>query len=197
MVVTLRESDHTYHDETGRVIPGVTSLLKPLFGFEWINEQVLERKSKLGTAVHFATELHDKGEDLTEYDFHIDTIPYIDAYMTFMNEVKPTWDGIEELVVNQKLGYAGTLDRRGVMYDKPTLLDIKCVAQVSPGAFVQDSAYLEAVCPGNTLDYKRFVLQLKPDGQYRLYEPKSTHREDFGVFVSCLTQFRWKERYAN
>lgn len=189
--IQFREEDHTYWF-CDRRVPSVTQLMKPLFDFEWINKEILERKSAIGSAVHKATEIFDLGMQF-ESDLHPLVRPYFDAYRRFTDEVNPKWQGIEERVHNKLLGYAGTLDRFGVINDLDSLLDIKCVATVSAGAFVQCSAYAEA--RGNPTA-KRFALQLKPDGKFELHESKAAHREDFGVFISCITQHRWKAKYA-
>lgn len=204
--ITFREEDHTYW-LGDKLVPGVTSLMKPLFSYEWINEQVLERKSKLGTAVHFLTEIHDTGRNANTYDIHPEVLPYFEAYLKFLSEVKPVWDVVEQNVFHQGQMYAGRLDRFGLVYDLPSILDVKCVAQVTPGAFVQCSAYAEAYMNGNKFSpnvlqgraigtVHRHVLQLKPDGTYRMHQSKSSHREDLAVFLSCLNIHRWKERHV-
>lgn len=192
--ITFREEDHSYW-AGGRRIPNVTSLMEPLFGYDWVNQEVLERKANLGSAVHYLTECFDRGEDMSQLEMHPATVPYFEAYQRFMAEVKPEWNGIEEIVYHKTLGYAGKLDRRGDINGSPSILDIKCVAQVSMGAFVQCSAYSAAYMPVGELD--RYILQLKPDGKYQLYTPKAPHREDFAVFTACLSIFRWKAKYAN
>ena len=189
--IKFLDEDHSYWLGEKR-LPSVTQLMKPLFDFEWINKEVLERKSAIGSAVHKATEIFDLGLQF-ESDLHPLVQPYFEAYQKFTDEIKPTWQGIEERVHNKSLGYAGTLDRFGVIQGEESLLDIKCVATVSAGAFVQCSAYAEA--RGNP-NAKRFALQLKPDGKFELHESKAAHREDFGVFISCITQHRWKAKYA-
>ena len=58
--LVFRESDHTYW--LGDVqVPGVTTVLAILGGYEGIPERILRKAADRGTAVHKITELDDAG----------------------------------------------------------------------------------------------------------------------------------------
>lgn len=185
----FREEDHTYW-LNGRQIPGVTRVLKPLIGYEGVQAWMLERKSAIGRAVHRATELWD-ADDLDEESLDPILRPYLDAYKRFFDHVKPKWNRTESKLYHARFGYAGTLDREGLISDVPAVVDLKCTVDISPAVGAQTAAYAEAL--GDGLKRERFALQLRPDGTYRLEPMKDA--SDFQTFLACLSIHNFKERY--
>lgn len=187
------EETHTYYFDN-KVIPGVTTVIKPLMNFDNINEEVLQRKSVLGTAAHKATELFDE-DNLDESSVHPAIIPYLDAWKKFRDETKIEILSSEAKVFYQKYGYAGTYDRIALLYGSPCLIDIKCTSVLGPHVGTQLAAYKEAHNATNDFQVSnRFAVQLRPDGTYRLQEYKD--RTDFPVFLSCLQIYKWKNKHA-
>lgn len=183
------EESHTYYFDN-KIIPGVTSVIKPLMDLDHIDQEVLERKSKIGTAAHKATELFDE-DNLDESNLHPIIVPYLDAWKKFRNETKIEIVSSEAKVFNQKYGYAGMYDRIAVLYDNPCIIDIKCTAVLGAHVGNQLAAYKEAHNAENEFQVKnRFAVQLRPDGTYRLEEYKD--RTDFPVFLSCLQIYKWR-----
>lgn len=187
----FNEETHTYYFDN-KVIPGVTTVIKPLMNLDHINEEVLDRKSKIGTAAHKATELFDE-DNLDESTLHPIIVPYLDAWKKFRDETKIEIVSSEAKVFNQKYGYAGMYDRIGVLYNEPSLIDIKCTAVLGAHVGNQLAAYKEAHNAENEFQVsKRFAVQLRPDGTYRLEEYKD--RSDFPVFLSCLQIYKWRSK---
>ena len=60
---------------------------------------------------------------------------------------------------------------------------------------VQTAAYSAALPQDRRKkERRRYALQLKGDGTYRLHP--FTERTDFDVFVSCLNLYGWKTRHG-
>jgi hypothetical protein len=190
-VLTFDEETHTYR-VNGKVVPNVTRILKPLIGYEGVQAWMLERKSAIGKAVHKATELWD-ADDLDEEALDPILRPYLDAYKLFFDQVKPTWRRTERPVYHARFGYAGTLDREGLVFDEPAVVDLKCTVDITPAVGVQTAAYGAPIEAEDGIKRKRYALQLRPDRTYRL-EPMED-ASDFQTFLACLSLHNFKERY--
>lgn len=190
-------ASHTYR-LNGRRIPSVTQITGTIAPFVGVPREVLEAKADLGTAVHYATQLHD--EDDLEIDSLPDIVrPYLQAYIRFGEETGWRPQTIEQQVWAEAYGYAGTLDRtghftrlKGIKSRALCLLDLKATYRLAPVYGVQTALY------ANALPEKpkhRFALQLKPDGSYNLTE----HRDpsDLSVGLAALTILNWQTRHGH
>lgn len=176
----------------GKPVPGVTQVLAPMSSFEHVPPEVLADKSALGTAVHACCEFLDQ-DDLDESSMREEWVPYVEAYKKFLFECKPKWSHIEDKVFHNKLHYAGTLDRAGELFDYPAIVDLKTVATLHAVVGIQLAAYEAAVDLKTRKKVRRYALQLKPDGTYRLEEYKEAG--DFGVFTSLLAVHNWIKKH--
>jgi hypothetical protein len=194
MPLEFREEGHVYLLD-GVVIPHVTGVLAPLESYFGVPASALEYASERGKLVHLATQMLDEG-DLDEDSIDPVIAPFLAAYRQFKADAAPEWEGIEERVLNEDHHYAGTLDRRGVLRaikgSPRVIVDLKCVAQLSPATGVQLSAYSAAV--PDKKKYRRFALQLKPNATYRLKEYKEP--SDWPIFLSLLSLRNWKARHG-
>jgi hypothetical protein len=190
-VLTFDEETHTYR-VNGKVVPNVTRILKPLIGYEGVQAYILERKSAIGRAVHRATELWD-ADDLDEQALDPILRPYLNAYKRFIDQAKPTWKRSESRVYHARFGYAGTLDREGEVLGDPAVVDLKCTVDITPAVGVQTAAYGAPIEAEDGVKRKRYALQLRADGTYRL-EPMND-ASDFQTFLACLSIHNYKERY--
>lgn len=182
---------HTY-TVGGQVIPSVTQIIRPLYDFSAIPPQVLAQKAKLGTAVHLATELHDAGT-LDESSVHPAVRPYLDAWVKFCDDTGIVMCGSEQRLYHASLGYAGTLDRTGLVDGDSWILDIKTTAQLSAAVGIQLAAYLHALQAGDPtiLTMQRRAVQLRPDGNYRLSK-QYTDASDLTCFLALLGVHKWR-----
>lgn len=187
--VTFDEASHTYRRD-GVKVPGVTSILKPLYSdLRFVGADLLEWKSSLGKAVHRAVELHVK-DDLVYDSLDPIVAAYFAQYLNFEGDVgfKPA---AAEIMVYSSLGYAGTFDLLGALGKFTGLVDLKITSTLSPAVRLQTAAYQHAhkemtgQCP------KRYALRLTPD-RYRL-EPYETRTDtpDFAAFMGLLSAYRW------
>ena len=186
-MLTFDEVAHRY-TWNGRVVPGVTTILKPLQDFSGIPPAVLSAKADLGTRVHLATELDDAGT-LDEASITDDVRPYLEAWRQFKRVNDPLVVMAEQRVYHPVLGYAGTLDRVLFIRDEEWLVDLKTSAAVPVSAGPQTAAYAHAL---GQPEIKRAALLLRPDGAY-LFSPLA-NPSDWAAFQSCLVIHRFKEQ---
>jgi len=178
----LDEATHTY-TLNGVVVPGVTSLLEPLSGLHFVDREVLRAAADFGTAVHLACELDDRGT-LDEEELDPALAPYLSAWRRFSKDYAVKWSLIEHLVHHPVMGYAGKLDRYGIVKGDDAVVDLKSSAILYPTVGAQLSAYVKAL-PGTTLLTKRIGVLLKPDGNYQA--KRYTDPSDWAVFASLIT----------
>ena len=191
------EPTHTYRVD-GRVVPSVTTILKPLVDFGFVKAEVLEAKRELGRAVHRVCELHDLGR-LDPRSVHEKVGGYYAGYLKFLRDYAPKWEGIEERVYHPRFNYCGTLDRRGRLEGFRAILDVKATVALSPVTGLQTAAYAEAYVAENPdapgiPPHRRYALQLTPEGMYVLRE--YTDPGDIATFYSLVNITNWKNRYA-
>jgi len=188
-LITFDEASHTYRD-AGGVVPGVTSILRPLSNFDGINPAVLAAKADLGRRVHTACEFDDDG-DLDEETVQDDVAPYLRAYRAFRRQTGAAVVLNEVRVFDRSMRYAGTLDRVMDLNGARWLVDLKTCISTPIAVGPQTAAYLRALAdPAVT---HRAALRLRPDGTYR-FEPL-TGADDWSTFLACLTLLRFKESH--
>lgn len=188
------DSDSHTYTIGGERLPSVTQVLEILTDLEGIPFRHLEYARGRGDAVHYGCELHDRDElDWDTVDAEL--IPFIEAWIKFRKQTGFVVDKIEHRMFHPALRFAGTLDRTGLLYGEPAIVDIKAVAKVYPTTGPQTAAYeslLKATEPGGPASYKRYSVQLCKNGTYKLHPYED--RADFSVFASALTLWRWAER---
>lgn len=108
MTITFDAATHTYSDEQG-VVPGVTTILKPLEDFEHVSQDVLNAAADFGTNVHTAVEYLIAGTlDWKDLDPALE--PYVKAADVWLAHVKPEIITTEMVVHHDQMRYAGTAD---------------------------------------------------------------------------------------
>jgi hypothetical protein len=186
------EGSHTYR-YAGEVVPSVTQVLKPLMNLDFVDPEVLAAAAAFGVAVHKACELDDL-DQLDEESLDPELAPYLSAWRKFSADYGVIWSAIEAKVYHPQLRYAGTLDRYGLVKDKPggrhvpTMVDIKSGTRLFPSVGPQLAAYHRALNE-SSVTTRRLAVQLKPDATY----VAKWHSEptDFAVFASLLTLRNW------
>lgn len=190
------EQTHTYLLD-GHEIPSVTQIMKVagIIDGSFYNDVGRLR----GSAVHLATQYLDEGElnpengalDWASLDAEI--TPYVHAYVRFKQESGFVPEMIEKRVLHTRdvgkppcIAYAGTLDRTGHFpcTGSPSgsyaILDIK-TGSIPKWAGIQLAAYAHALPP--EIPIRRFALQLKNTGKYKLQEFKDT--DDYMAFYGA------------
>lgn len=195
-LIQFDEATHTY-TVNGRRVPGVTSVLKPLYGdLRFVDQDLLDYKSELGKAVHKAIELHCL-DGLNYSSLTSPVAEYFEQYLLFEAETgfRPT---ASEVMVASALGFCGTYDLEGLLNRQLYVIDVKTTAALSPAVALQTIAYLRARNENDgTKAERRAALRLAPD-KYR-FVPYDTARDavDFGAFVGLLKAKQWCDAYGS
>lgn len=186
------EDTHTYLLE-GKELPSVTRCTGLLCDYGSVPADVLRAACEFGTNVHKATELWDQG-DLDEDALDPALEPWLEGWKKFLSESGFHVRNIESRVHSKKYGYAGTLDRDGILNGKMVILDIKTPTVVNPSTGPQTAAYQQAVEEMTGEKIKgRYAVQLKANG-YKLIS--YTDKNDFNTFLSCLNVTIWRKNHA-
>ena len=142
-----------------------------------------------GTTVHSIVEVYKHTKK------HIESVP--EAYRGYANAFKSWIDANdievmenERTVYSEKYSYAGTLDLlvRNKKSDKTFIIDIKTGKDIYPEAFLQLTAYKQALAEEGTAINGTAVLLLKEDGTYKYEEGDAP----FQAFLASMVLFRWK-----
>lgn len=184
-VLHFDELAHRYSVD-GQELLGVTHTLDEaglVDDFGW-TDATRER----GAYVHAAIVLHHQGDlDIEALDGVL--LPYVGAYLGFLDDSGFRVVGFEERVFSLALRCAGTLDLRGSFPDDPpfvtNIVDIKSgTVPMHVGYQVAAYALLLPRDPQRPI-VRRYALNLRSDGSYRL-EPL-TKASDETVFRAALT----------
>jgi hypothetical protein len=182
--VTLELPSHIYWKD-GRQVPGVTNTLKNagVIDYSMIPQDVLERASIRGTAVHKA--LHLYAEDrLDTSAIAPDYLGYVMAGIRFHEESEIAIAHAEQIVYNETHHYAGTFDLDGVIQDELWLIDYK-TGKVLDGHRAQLAAY--AACRPSPRRFRRACIELQEDGEYVVHQfPRNEFERDLDLFLFAL-----------
>ena len=171
-MIHYEEENHIYTLD-GIQIPSVTQICQVLSCYIYKDsdpdkKKLTEEAMRKGTAVHDACEQMDKGETIELYTDD-EKVPYLTAYSAFLDEHSVEWIDIEKIVYNEEKGYAGRLDRFGIVDGNECFIDIKTTQSISKQVRTlyecQLTMYADAE---NKLDKDIMILQLKKDGTYKL-----------------------------
>jgi hypothetical protein len=190
VTVEFIEETHTYKLNNDLIVSSVTEILTGcgLIDTTWYRKEHAFR----GRAVHKSL-LYYLQCDLDERTLSPGIVPYLDAFKLFQQHVKlePKLELVEKPMIHPTLLFAGTPDMPCELNGSPALIDFKtCPALPHHG--IQLAAY--KILLRDVADFhvrSRYVLQLKPDGKYKLHEFKD--RNDERVWLSCLAIYNWKK----
>ena len=176
------DEGHEYQVD-GEVVPSVSEITR-FISREVYGDVVqfrLDHAADRGRRVHKACEQLDR---FGSVEITTDIEPYIRAYIQFRKDTKPQWSKIEHAMHSPALGFAGTIDRYGVMSEKRVLVDIKSNYEIKkPMVTAQLNGYT-LLCEENELPVdERWILHLKPDATYKLIQIPL----DTTIFMACLT----------
>jgi len=122
-MLTLDEN-HVYRDEQGRIVPGVTDIIRRVYGpapgMEWATEFHLAR----GKAAHAVYDLLAR-EAIADYDIDPALLPYIEGWRAWRSAWPCEVVESEVRLHNQVAGYAGTCDLIVKRGGKLVIVDFK------------------------------------------------------------------------
>lgn len=167
MLTKIQNNQITFTDarfyiaDDGSYYPSATTLLeaypKPYALLQWMKEvgtksdEIRDAAGKRGSAVHSMTESYDNDEqvDLLGFDgqpqYSMEEWSFFERYVDFSQRFTPAYSLIEQQVISPELGFAGTLDRVGVIEGMKYLLDIKTSNGIYNSYWLQLAAYREAL----------------------------------------------------
>jgi hypothetical protein len=129
--VTFMEKEHIYLLDGWCVLPSVTQILHFKFKdmYKDVPDEVLKKASNFGTKVHKLTEQIDNGEDI-----NIDELPIYESFCCKQHlklNLKHNIEHIEseKIVINEELGYIGTLDKIAYVNGEKSIIDKKCTSK--------------------------------------------------------------------
>ena len=198
--IEFDEEKHEYR-VGGVKYPSVTEIIRPIsavFG-GGAPETVIQTAAARGSMVHEALEEYDLCGS-AEYFAEIEG--YVKAYLKFLRDYAPEWEGVEEKVYNPLDGVCGTLDRRGVIGKQTYIIDLKTnTAPSAPQYFsvcAQTWAYARAKYGAGAGGVRRAAVYLKSNGEYRFFEcekyEKKQNVSGKELYEICLALYKMTRR---
>lgn len=186
MTVVFDESTHTYTDDAGILIPGVSQVLRMAGAYRALDKlpwEVREEARHRGRVVHGLTEKYDRGE----LDFSRVDAEYLGFLLAYESFVKDACEGIiesEMIVYSEMERYAGRLDRVAWIFGDRAVVDIKTGARYEAYE-LQLAAYVAAYREMTGYDVDGYTVYLTESGCYRTVEHEHMP-DDFADFrVLC------------
>lgn len=177
------EVKHEYRLD-GQLLPSVTQIIRFLNydtaenAKAWLRDAAGIRGSK----IHAYCEDIDYGALPDRIDW--DCIGYVDAYKAFLRDYRPEWLYVEQKLGSLALGYAGTIDRIGLIDGVVTIVDLKTGSKVNKATLTAQLIGYQELCLDNGLIHRLpnlLGLQLKKDGTYKLIPCE----RDYDLWKAC------------
>lgn len=188
--IDFREETHQYFvDGKEKVFP--SKVIKDLrLGKEYgaIDPQVVANAGARGSAVHKVLELHVKGE-IDNYEIPEKIKPYYEAFLSFLRGSRcQLFGSCSELAVYSGLhDYCTTIDIVGIIDGARSIIDYKTSASFDKAVELQTAAQQIAYNEWHEEKVtKRYSLQLKKDGTYKL---RNHTNVDLNAFLGALEQW--------
>lgn len=175
----------------GIITPSVSQILKANGLMD--NFRHNENSLRIGTAIHKALELHDKGTlDYSKLDPRLKKC--IKLWEDFKKQMGLVVTGIEKKVCVGQI-YAGTIDRIATDNRNIAIIDYKS-GNPQDWAALQTAAYAMAYNPtGNYKDWERYCLKIHWDLDRAIYKPYKD-KNDFQNFMSMANAYHWKKNHG-
>lgn len=148
-----------YTTESGNHVPSCSTILdaypkSPQY-LAWLKEngsdsdEIMRQKGDQGSVVHELTERYDAGEEINLLGdngqplYTINEWGFFERYVNFSDRFEPQHELIEQTVISEQLGFAGTIDRVSIINGKRYLIDLKTSAGIYNSYWLQVAAYRE------------------------------------------------------
>jgi len=203
---TFDEATHCYQLAGGLTVPSCTRVLDHagLVSYDMVREDILARKSTIGTIVHLATHYYDSNEldwsSFTDSQVDQENKRRVEAWALFRAETGFVPRIIEQRYIATVNGmrFGLTVDREGLLRGKECIVEIKTSAAVQKWYALQTAGYAMGV-PDDAgssprarfARRRRMVVQLFPDGRYKKTDFEDPRDAD--VFISGLHISWWKQ----
>lgn len=203
---TFDENSHTYHTRNG-IVPGVTRILdhSGLVDYGMVRQEIMERKSILGSLVHQATHFADE-QDLDFSSLSEDVKPRVDAWLSFRADTGFIPRRIEKryIATVNSMTFGLTVDREGLFKKDEVIIDLKTSAVIADWCGIQLAGYALGVPDFDGKDVspmalfyrrRRMIVQLLETGKYRKFDYND--KQDARVFISALHISNWKMAHGS
>jgi len=193
--------DHIEHKYTlgNLVVPGVTSLLKPLTDYDNVPEFMLQRAAERGRNVHEACAYWITGEGADEEQYTEEEWGYFTSFINwFHSEGNRLFKLQDERLVSERpmahvrLRYGVTPD---IIIDGTAIIELKTRPYnklVDPlQVAAQEEAWLFNGGKRVKGGYPKYVLELRKDGKYKLH---NAHHAQVWSMFRYLLEHHWKCR---
>lgn len=148
-----------YTDADGNHYPSATTILeafpKPYALLQWMKEagnkadEIRDAAGRRGSVVHHLTEQYDLGHEVSllgpngQPQYSLEEWGMLEKYIDFVTRFNPKYEAIEKTIVSKRLGFAGTIDRVGVIDGKRYIIDIKSSNGIYDTYWLQLAGYNE------------------------------------------------------
>lgn len=206
MALVFDGATHSYTLD-GIIIPSVTRTLDQagLVSYDMVRQDILERKSILGSLVHQACHFYDE-QDLDFSSLSDDIKWRVEAWANFRSDTGFVPRRIEKRYVATVHGmtYGLTIDREGLFKKDEAIIDLKTSATIEDWVAIQTAGYALGVpdFDGKVLSplalfhrRRRMAVQLLANGKYKKRDFED--RADATVFISGLHITHWKLEHGS
>lgn len=176
-----------YFADSGVPIPSVTTLLeaypKGAQYYKWLKDNgdsaddLMIEAGRRGSNIHDMTERYDKGEKVELFDesgkmMSMHEWAQFERYVNFSERFNPVHELVEQNVVSESLGWAGTIDRpRTIINGVSYLIDIKTGPTIYDYYWLQLAAYREMMKKEMKLEVDEVAI-LHLNAKIRTENPK-------------------------
>jgi hypothetical protein len=183
MPLTFVEDTHTYYLDGVR-LPGVSEILS-----RFVPQYPPGSYRELGSAVHLATLLWDRGE-LEEVGSAI--APRLAAYKKLREEVPMRIIHRESPLYHRSLMYAGTPDiaAEETKFGGRVIFDLKCSDSKPSKHYALQTAAYAGLCFPEPEDVTRVIINLRSNGEWEPF--LFTRHDDWAAFCGAVALHKWE-----
>jgi hypothetical protein len=198
--IDFLDAEHEYRVE-GELWASVTEVIWTVRGnraFMFCAPEVMARARARGIAAHEAARQLDEGildwDAWEAYDTAMEAagyqrvLPYVRSYQWWRDETRFLPQENEKIVANRSLRVAGTLDKKGVLFARNSIIDLKS-GECPPETGLQTAGY---AILDDDVTAARYGLQLIPGKMARLVPYNDPF--DIPTFRAFVTAFNWMHR---
>lgn len=201
LAFSFDEDSHTYTVESVGRVPGCTRVLdhSGLVKFDFVNADILERKSELGREVHKACHLFNIGKK-----FVCDPLVegYLNSWEAFyrLSKFAVRFSEEQQIATVNGMRYGMQIDVAGDLRGEDTIIDYK-IGEIAPHHAIQLAGYAAGLYHpgletplGRFRSRKRMIVKLQEDGSLAKIH-RCEDKSDFDTFTSALYTTYWKMKH--
>lgn len=194
---------HAYIDMDQSRRISVTQALKlaGLIDFSMVPPDILANACSRGRLVHDGCAIIDRGESLDDVEIPEPVMPYLEAWMRFLSDMRfvPDPDWVEVPMIVNLFGHriGMTPDTVGTIGSILTVIERKATASKHPAWKLQTAGYLLGLNASGQQVRQRMAVQLLKTGKYSLDPHEDDSDLDTFGDVYRVAAFKVKHRLAS